>query len=273
MSTYNEQAKPKVTTALLRKMKENGEKIACITSYDYTMASIVDAAGADFILVGDSASNVMLGNETTLPITVDEMITYAKGTVRGAKRALVVVDMPFGTYQGDPMGALHNAVRVMRETGAGAVKMEGGQEIRESIEKVLCAGIPVCGHLGLTPQSVNKFGGYGVRAKEDAEAERLLNDTKMLEELGCFAIVLEKIPAQLAARVTREVNIPIIGIGAGSEVDGQIIVVQDMLGMNKGFKPKFLRVYADMFNAIENAVGQYVKDVKDVSFPNANEQY
>lgn len=237
------------------------------------MASIVDAAGADFILVGDSASNVMLGNETTLPITVDEMITYAKGTVRGAKRALVVVDMPFGTYQGDPMGALHNAVRVMRETGAGAVKMEGGQEIRESIEKVLCAGIPVCGHLGLTPQSVNKFGGYGVRAKEDAEAERLLNDAKMLEELGCFAIVLEKIPAQLAARVTREVNIPIIGIGAGSEVDGQIIVVQDMLGMNKGFKPKFLRVYADMFNAIENAVGQYVKDVKDVSFPNANEQY
>lgn len=237
------------------------------------MASIVDAAGADFILVGDSASNVMLGNETTLPITVDEMITYAKGTVRGTKRALVVVDMPFGTYQGDPMGALHNAVRVMRETGAGAVKMEGGQEIRESIEKVLCAGIPVCGHLGLTPQSVNKFGGYGVRAKEDAEAERLLNDAKMLEELGCFAIVLEKIPAQLAARVTREVNIPIIGIGAGSEVDGQIIVVQDMLGMNKGFKPKFLRVYADMFNAIENAVGQYVKDVKDVSFPNANEQY
>ena len=273
MSTYNEQAKPKVTTALLRKMKENGEKIACITSYDYTMASIVDAAGADFILVGDSASNVMLGNETTLPITVDEMITYAKGTVRGAKRALVVVDMPFGTYQGDPMGALHNAVRVMRETGAGAVKMEGGQEIRESIEKVLCAGIPVCGHLGLTPQSVNKFGGYGVRAKEDAEAERLLNDAKMLEELGCFAIVLEKIPAQLAARVTREVNIPIIGIGAGSEVDGQIIVVQDMLGMNKGFKPKFLRVYADMFNALENAVGQYVKDVKDMSFPNANEQY
>ncbi len=273
MSTYNEQAKPKVTTALLRKMKENGEKIACITSYDYTMASIVDAAGADFILVGDSASNVMLGNETTLPLTVDEMITYAKGTVRGAKRALVVVDMPFGTYQGDPMGALHNAVRVMRETGAGAVKMEGGQEIRESIEKVLCAGIPVCGHLGLTPQSVNKFGGYGVRAKEDAEAERLLNDAKLLEELGCFAIVLEKIPAQLAARVTREVNIPIIGIGAGSEVDGQIIVVQDMLGMNNGFRPRFLRRYADLYTVMTDAISRYVSDVKNCYFPNEKEQY
>lgn len=273
MSTYNEQAKPKVTTAALRKMKQNGEKIACITSYDYTTATIVDAAGADLILVGDSASNVMMGNETTLPITLDDMITFAKGTVKGAKRAMVIVDMPFGTYQGDPMLALHSAVKVMRETGAAGVKMEGGKEIRESLEKVLCAGIPVCGHLGLTPQSVNQFGGYGVRAKGEAEAERLLNDAKMLEEVGCFALVLEKIPAQLAARVAREVSIPVIGIGAGSDVDGQIIVVQDMLGMNCGFKPKFLRVYADMFTAMSGAIGQYVSDVKDVTFPNANEQY
>lgn len=273
MSTYNEQAKPKVTTAALRKMKQNGEKIACITSYDYTTATIVDAAGADLILVGDSASNVMMGNETTLPITLDDMITFAKGTVKGAKRAMVIVDMPFGTYQGDPMSALHSAVKVMRETGAAGVKMEGGKEIRKSLEKVLCAGIPVCGHLGLTPQSVNQFGGYGVRAKGEAEAERLLNDAKMLEEVGCFALVLEKIPAQLAARVAREVSIPVIGIGAGSDVDGQIIVVQDMLGMNCGFKPKFLRVYADMFTAMSGAIGQYVSDVKDVTFPNANEQY
>ncbi len=273
MSTYNENASPKVTTRVLRQMKERGEKIACITSYDYTMSTIADAAGADLILVGDSASNVMLGNETTLPITLDEMITFAKGTVKGAKRALVTVDLPFGTYQSDPVAALHSAVRVMKETGAVAVKMEGGSEIRASLETVLSAGVPVCGHLGLTPQSVNKFGGYGVRAKEEAEAAKLLSDAKMLDELGCFAIVLEKIPAALAARVAKEVSIPVIGIGAGSDVDGQIIVIQDMLGMNRGFKPKFLRVYADIFGNMADAVGQYVADVKDASFPSASEQY
>lgn len=273
MSTYNESAKPKVTTRVLRQMKEAGEKIACITSYDYTMSTITDAAGIDLILVGDSASNVMLGNETTLPITLDDMITFAKGTVKGAKRAMVIVDMPFGTYQADPMNALHSAVRIMRETGAAGVKMEGGAEIRESIEKVLAAGIPVCGHLGLTPQSVNKFGGYAVRAKEEAEAERLLSDARMLDELGCFAIVLEKIPSELAQRVAREVSIPVIGIGAGADVDGQIIVLQDMLGMNRGFKPKFLRIYADMFGAMTDAIGHYVKDVKDADFPSATECY
>ncbi len=273
MSTYNESAKPKVTTRVLRQMKEAGEKIACITSYDYTMSTIADTAGIDLILVGDSASNVMLGNETTLPITLDDMITFAKGTVKGAKRSMVIVDMPFGTYQADPMNALHSAVRIMRETGAAGVKMEGGAEIRESIEKVLAAGIPVCGHLGLTPQSVNKFGGYAVRAKEEAEAERLLSDARMLDELGCFAIVLEKIPSELAQRVAREVSIPVIGIGAGADVDGQIIVIQDMLGMNRGFKPKFLRIYADMFGAMTDAIGHYVKDVKDTDFPSATECY
>ena len=261
MSTYNESAKPKVTTASLRKMKAQGEKIACITSYDYTMASIVDAAGIDFILVGDSAANVMMGYETTIPITLDDMITYAKGVVRGARRALVVVDLPFGYYQGCPGIALDS------------VKMEGGSEIRESIERILSAGIPVCGHLGLTPQSVNKFGGYGVRAKSDAEAEKLIADAKMLDEMGCFAIVLEKIPAPLAAEVTRQVSCPVIGIGAGHEVDGQILVVQDMLGMNRGFSPKFMRRYADLADTMQQALEHYVADVRSVDFPNDSEQY
>ncbi len=273
MSTYNESAKPKVTTASLRKMKANGEKIACLTSYDFTMAQLVDAAGVDFILVGDSAANVMMGYDTTVPITLDDMITYAKGVVRGVHRAMVVVDMPFGYYQGCPDTALASAVRIMKETGASAVKMEGGEEIRESIARILSAGIPVCGHLGLTPQSVNKFGGFGVRAKENAEAEKLIADAKMLDEMGCFAIVLEKVPATLAARVTKEVNAAVIGIGAGSDVDGQILVAQDMLGMNRGFSPKFMRRYGDLADAIEKSVGNYVADVKSVDFPNDSEHY
>lgn len=273
MSTYNEQARPKMTTARIQAMKQAGEKIACITAYDYTMARLVDAAGIDFILVGDSASNVMLGNETTLPITLDDMITFAKGTVRGVERALVVVDLPFGYYQGCPEKALESAVRIMKETGAAAVKMEGGEEIRESVKRVLSAGIPVCAHLGLTPQSVNKFGGYGVRAKSDAEAERLISDAKMLQELGCFALVLEKIPAALAEKVTAELAIPTIGIGAGSATDGQVLVVQDMLGMNAGFKPKFMRHFGQVGTAITSAVADYVGEVKAVTFPSATEQY
>ena len=273
MSTYNENARPKVTTASLRKMKASGEKIACLTSYDFTMASLVDAAGIDFILVGDSAANVMMGYDTTVPITLDDMITYAKGVARAAKRALVVGDMPFGYYQGCPDIALASAVRIMKETGAGAVKMEGGSEIRESISRILSAGIPVCGHLGLTPQSVNKFGGYGVRAKEDAEAEKLIADARMLDEMGCFAIVIEKVPAKLAARIASEVSCPIIGIGAGHDVDGQILVVQDMLGMNRGFAPKFMRRYGELGDTIEQSVAHYVADVKAVDFPNDSEQY
>lgn len=273
MSTYNESSRPKVTTTRLQAMKEAGEKIACITSYDFTMSRLVDAAGADFILVGDSAANVMLGYDTTLPITLDEMITFAKGAVRGAQRAMVVVDMPFGYYQGMPEVAVNSAVRIMKETGAAAVKMEGGEEIRESVARVLSAGIPVCAHLGLTPQSVNKFGGYGVRAKGDAEAEKLISDAKMLQDLGCFALVLEKIPAVLANKVTAELRIPTIGIGAGSGTDGQIIVVQDMLGMNEGFKPKFMRYFGQIGKEITESVGNYVNEVKAVTFPSKEEQY
>lgn len=273
MSTYNETAKPKVTTASLRKMKLNGEKIACLTSYDFTMASLVDAAGMDLILVGDSAANVMMGYDTTVPITLDEMITFSKGVVRGVKRALVIVDLPFGYYQGCPDMALASSVRIMKETGAGGVKIEGGIEIKESVKRILSAGIPVCGHLGLTPQSINKFGTYAVRAKEEAEANKLISDAKMLDEMGCFAIVLEKIPAALAARVAGEVSCPIIGIGAGGGVDGQVLVVQDMLGMNKGFSPKFLRRYGELGDAIVNSVGSYVSDVKSSDYPNTNEQY
>lgn len=273
MSTYNEAARPKVTTARIQAMKEAGEKIACITAYDYTMARLVDKAGVDFILVGDSAANVMMGYDTTLPITLDDMITFAKGTVRGVERALVVVDLPFGYYQGCPEKALESAVRVMKETGASAVKLEGGEEIRESVKRVLAAGIPVCAHLGLTPQSVNKFGGYGVRAKSDAEAERLMNDALMLQELGCFAVVLEKIPAALAARVTERLAIPTIGIGAGSVTDGQILVVQDMLGMNEGFKPKFMRHFGQIGKAITESIADYVGEVKAVTFPSDTECY
>lgn len=273
MGYISEFAQSKVTTATLKQMKEKGEKIACITSYDFTTASIVDAAGIDFILVGDSAANVMLGYDTTLPITLDEIITYAKGVVRATHRAIVIVDMPFGYYQGQPQIAVESAVRIMKETGAAGVKMEGGSEISEEIRRVISAGIPVCGHLGLTPQSVNVFGGYGLRAKAEAEAERLVADAIELERLGCFALVLEKIPAALAAKVASSISIPVIGIGAGSGVDGQILVIQDMLGLNRGFRPKFLRTYGDFGNKIQNALEQYVSDVKEVDFPNAKEQY
>lgn len=272
MSTYTEQ-KPKVTTRRLAEMKQRGEKIACLTAYDYTTATLVDRAGIDLILVGDSASNVILGNSTTLPITLDEMITFAKGVVRGVSRALVVVDLPFGTYQGNSKEALASAVRVMKEANAEAVKMEGGSEIRESIERILTAGIPVMGHLGLTPQSINKFGTYNVRAKEEAEAAKLIEDARMLDELGCFAIVLEKVPAALAQSVAQQVSVPVIGIGAGGGVDGQVLVFQDMMGMNHGFSPKFLRRYADLASVINEGLTNYVNDVKSSDFPNASEQY
>jgi 3-methyl-2-oxobutanoate hydroxymethyltransferase len=273
MSTNTVDKPKKVTTATFRKMKAAGEKIAMMTSYDYSMAKLVDASGMDAILIGDSATNVMAGNATTIPMTLDEMIYHARCVARGVERALVVADMPFGTYQGDPIAALHNAVRLMKESGCEAVKIEGGAEIQESVKMILSAGIPVMGHLGLTPQSVNKFGGYGIRAKEDAEAQKLLDDAKLLEELGCFAIVLEKIPAALAAKVAQSVSIPIIGIGAGNGVDGQVLVCNDMLGMNQGFKPKFLRVYADLATTINDAMQSYIADVKSSDFPNAAESY
>lgn len=272
MSTYIEN-KPKLTTRRLIDMKGKGEKIAALTSYDFTMAQLVDAAGVDMILVGDSAANIMAGYTTTLPITLDEMIVYAKGVVRGVKRALVVVDLPFGSYQGNPELALASAVRVMKETGAEAVKLEGGSEIFDSVSRILSAGIPVCAHLGLTPQSVNQFGGYGVRAKEEAEANKLINDARQLAQMGCFALVLEKIPADLAKRVTEALPIPTIGIGAGHEVDGQILVVQDMLGMNSGFAPKFLRHYGNFGQQITDSIHKYVEDVKSIDFPNDQEQY
>ncbi len=273
MSTYTIEDSRKVTTRRLAEMKQRGEKIAMLTAYDYSMARLVDEAGMDVILVGDSASNVMAGNTTTLPMTLDQMIYHASSVVKGAKRALVVVDMPFGTYQGNPMEALASAIRIMKESNAEAVKMEGGEEIRESIERILSAGIPVMGHLGLTPQSINKFGSYAVRAKEDAEAEKLLADARMLQEVGCFALVLEKIPAALAARVAAEVSIPVIGIGAGGGVDGQVLVVHDMLGINKGFSPRFLRRYADLATVINDSLGSYITDVKSGDFPNESEQY
>lgn len=273
MSTNTIDKPRKVTTATLRKMKAAGEKIAMLTSYDYSMARLVDASGMDVILVGDSATNVMAGNQTTLPMTLDEMIYHTRCVVRGTERALVVADMPFGTYQGDANAALHNAVRLMKESGCEAVKLEGGSAIRESIEKILSAGIPVMGHLGLTPQSINKFGGYGIRAKEEAEATRLLEDAKMLEQLGCFSIVLEKIPADLARKVAESIAIPVIGIGAGNGVDGQVLVVNDMLGMNKGFTPKFLRLYTDLGTIINEALTRYISDVKAVTFPSPEESY
>ncbi|MDE6854474.1 MAG: 3-methyl-2-oxobutanoate hydroxymethyltransferase [Muribaculaceae bacterium] len=273
MSTNTVDNKRKVTTSRLIEMKQRGEKIAMLTAYDYSMAKLIDEAGIDVILVGDSASNVMAGNMTTLPITLDQMIYHAKSVIKGTQRALVVCDMPFGTYQGNPMEALASAVRIMKESHAEAVKMEGGAEIRESIERILSAGIPVMGHLGLTPQSINKFGTYAVRAKEEREAEKLIADAKMLEEIGCFALVLEKIPAGLAARVASEISIPVIGIGAGGGVDGQVLVMHDMLGINQGFSPKFLRRYADLSTVINQAVGSYIDDVKNCDFPNENEQY
>ncbi len=262
-----------VTTYRLTEMKQRGEKIAMLTSYDYSMAKIVDAAGIDVILVGDSAANVMAGYETTVPITLDMMIYHARSVVRAVERALVVVDLPFGTYQGNSKVALDSAIRIMKETEADAVKMEGGEEILESVQRILSAGIPIMGHLGLTPQSIHKFGTYAVRAKEEAEAEKLLRDARLLSDAGCFGIVLEKIPAELAARVTQEISTPTIGIGAGSGCDGQVLVIHDMLGINKGFSPRFLRRYADLHSVMTGAVEQYVKDVKDCDFPNEKEQY
>ncbi len=273
MSTNTTDNARKVTTRRLSEMKQRGEKISMLTAYDYSSAKILDEAGIDVILVGDSASNVMAGNMTTLPITLDQMIYHAKSVMKGTKRALVICDMPFGTYQGNPMEALASAVRIMKESHAEAVKMEGGAEIRESIERILSAGIPVMGHLGLTPQSINKFGTYNVRAREEEEANKLIEDAKMLEEIGCFGIVLEKIPAQLAARVAKEVSIPIIGIGAGGGVDGQVLVMHDMLGINKGFSPRFLRRYADLAGIMTEAVQNYISDVKSGDFPTVEESY
>lgn len=273
MSTNTVDNQRKVTTKRLIEMKARGEKIAMLTAYDYSMAKLIDEAGMDVILVGDSASNVMAGNMTTLPMTLDQMIYHAKSVIKGTSRALVVCDMPFGSYQGNPIEALNSAVRIMKESHAEAVKMEGGSEIRESIERILSAGIPVMGHLGLTPQSINKFGTYAVRAKEEAEAEKLIADARMLEEIGCFALVLEKVPASLAERVAKSISIPVIGIGAGGGVDGQVLVMHDMLGINKGFSPKFLRRYADLSSIINEAVSHYIDDVKTGDFPNENEQY
>ena len=263
----------RITTKTLQELKKQGEKIAMLTAYDFTLAGLVDQAGVDVILVGDSASNVMAGHETTLPITLDQMIYHASSVVRAVKRALVVVDLPFGAYQADSKEALRSAIRIMKESGAHAVKLEGGFEVKESIERILKAGIPVMGHLGLTPQSIYKFGTYTVRAKENQEAEQLLFDVKMLESLGCFGIVLEKIPAQLAEKAANSVEIPIIGIGAGKHVDGQVLVLHDMLGMSKEFSPRFLRRYADLHSIIHSAVSNYSSDVKTHDFPNANEQY
>lgn len=263
----------KVTAHRLMEMKEKGEKISMLTSYDYTTARIVDEAGVDAILVGDSASNVMAGNATTLPITLDQMIYHARSVARGVKRALVVADMPFGSYQADPYDGVANAVRMMKETGVDALKLEGGEEYKEVFSRILAAGVPIMGHLGLMPQSINRFGTYGVRAKDDIEAEKLVRDAHVLEEIGCFSLVLEKVPATLAARVASELHIPVIGIGAGGGVDGQVLVVADMLGMTQGFSPKFLRRYADLHTVMTDAIGQYVTDVKSGGFPNESEQY
>lgn len=272
MSTAKKDYK-RITTKSLFDMKTNGEKISMLTAYDYTMAKIVDSAGVDVILVGDSASNVMAGHETTLPITLDQMIYHASSVVRAIERALVVIDLPFGSYQSDPKEALRSAIRIMKESGAHAVKLEGGGEIKESIKRILNAGIPVMGHLGLTPQSIYKFGTYTVRAKEDAEAEQLIEDAKLLEKLGCFALVLEKIPASLAEKVAKTISIPVIGIGAGGGVDGQVLVIHDMLGMNNEFSPRFLRRYLNLYEQMTKAIGNYVADVKSKDFPNKNEQY
>ena len=263
----------KITTNSLLELKKNGEKISMLTAYDFTLAKIIDNAGIDIILVGDSASNVMAGHETTLPITLDEMIYHASSVVRAVDRALVVVDMPFGTYQGNSKKALDSAIRIMKETGGHTVKLEGGSEIIDSVKRILSAGIPVMGHLGLTPQSIYKFGTYTVRAKKEAEAKKLLDDAKALQKAGCFAIVLEKIPADLATKVSKELDIPIIGIGAGKGVDGQVLVLHDMLGITHEFNPRFLRRYLNLYEDINKAVQNYVQDVKDKKFPNEKEEY
>jgi 3-methyl-2-oxobutanoate hydroxymethyltransferase len=263
----------RVTTRTIQDMKVRGEKISMLTAYDFSMARLVDAAGVDVILVGDSASNVMAGHETTLPITLDQMIYHASSVIRGTSRALVVVDLPFGSYQGNSKEALTSAIRVMKETGAHAIKLEGGEEVVESIKRILSAGVPVMGHLGLTPQSIYKFGTYVVRAREEEEAQKLIHDAHLLQEAGCFAIVIEKVPASLAERVAKEVSIPIIGIGAGGGVDGQVLVLHDMLGINTEFRPRFLRTYLDLHDQITGAIGKYVADVKSKDFPNASESY
>ncbi len=263
----------KVTTHVLSEMKLKGEKISMLTSYDYSMAKLVDEAGIDVILVGDSASNVMAGNETTLPITLDQMVYHGTSVVKAVNRALTVVDMPFGTYQGNSKEALSSAIRIMKETAADAVKLEGGSEVIESVDRILSAGIPVMGHLGLMPQSIHKYGTYTVRARQDEEAEKLIEDAKLLENAGCFAIVLEKIPAELGKRAAESVKIPIIGIGAGSGVDGQVLVIHDMLGITQEFSPRFLRRYHNLAAEIKGAVGTYIEDVKSVSFPSEREQY
>lgn len=273
MAGYITDDKRKVTTQRFKEMKQNGEKISMLTSYDYTVAGIVDDAGIDGILIGDSASNVMAGNSTTLPITLDQMIYHASCVVKAVKRAIVVCDMPFGSYQVNPTEGITNAIRMMKESGCDALKLEGGIEIIDTIKKIISAGIPVIGHLGLTPQSINKFGTYSVRAKEDAEAQKLISDAHALEDAGCFALTLEKIPAHLATKLSKELTIPTIGIGAGNGTDGQILVIQDMLGMNKGFAPRFLRRYADLYTVMTDAIGNYIRDVKSGDFPNEKEQY
>lgn len=273
MAGYISDDNRKVTTHRLFEMKQRGEKISMLTSYDYTTAQIVDDAGVDVILVGDSASNVMAGNVTTLPITLDQMIYHGKSVVRGVKRALVVVDMPFGSYQGNSLEGVASAIRIMKESHADALKLEGGEEIIDTVKRIISAGIPIMGHLGLMPQSINKYGTYTVRAKEEAEADKLIRDAHLLEEAGCFGLVLEKIPAVLAGRVAKELTIPVIGIGAGGDVDGQVLVVADMLGMTKGFSPRFLRRYADLNTLMTNAISRYVSDVKSCDFPNEQEQY
>jgi len=263
----------KVTALRLREMKQQGEKISMLTAYDYSMAQVIDQAGIDAILVGDSASNVMVGNRTTLPMTVDQMIYHGRSVMNGVKRAMVVIDMPFGSYHASPAEAVANAVKIMRETEADALKLEGGEEIIEAVKAILSAGIPIMGHLGLMPQSINKYGSYGLRAKDEEESNKLRNDARILEEAGCCSIVLEKIPASLAGEVARERSIPMIGIGAGPYVDGQVLVMHDMLGLNKGFSPRFLRRYANLYDEITRAVEQYSEDVKSSSFPSAEESY
>lgn len=272
MSVHKSDVK-RVTTNVVQALKANGEKIAMLTAYDFSMAKILDTAGIDILLVGDSASNVMAGHETTLPITLEQMIYHASSVVRAVKRALVVVDLPFGSYQGNSEEALKSSIRIMKESGAHAVKLEGGEEILESVARILTAGVPVMGHLGLTPQSIYKFGTYTVRAKKEAEAKKLLDDAALLEDAGCFALVVEKIPAKLATKVAEKLSIPVIGIGAGSGVDGQVLVMQDMLGITNEFNPRFLRRYADLFSEISTAVQNYIADVKDKSFPSKEEQY
>ena len=269
----NKKIYKRVTVKSLQEMKDNGEKISMLTSYDFTSAGIVDKAGIDVILVGDSASNIMAGHETTLPITLDQMIYHASSVIRGVERALVVVDLPFGTYQSDSQAALESAIRIMKESGSHAVKLEGGKQIKDSIKRIIKAGIPVMGHLGLTPQSIYKFGTYTVRAKEDKEANQLIEDAHLLEKIGCFAIVLEKVPSKLAEKVAKEISIPIIGIGAGSHVDGQVLVLHDLVGMTKEFNPRFLRRYMNLHDEMINAISNFSDDIKSGGFPNENEQY